>query len=177
MIRMTRMPFFGVKKLLPWHKVPRDQRLFLAKFQWLGKVYTFLHHKKIGFTLVELLISVAVLGFGLVTVIQSYASILRGYASSRNYFEAVNLALAKITELELSAYEKEGLIAGEESRTEELQVGSRQGSLSREVKEVVEPDYLAGEMVELCVKLNWQERNTSKEIGMAMYLPKRKEVP
>jgi prepilin-type N-terminal cleavage/methylation domain-containing protein len=131
--------------------------------------------KKTGFTLVELLISVAVLGCGLVIIIQSYISALRGIEFSHNYFDAVKIVGKKFAEMEFSSYEKKGLLAGYESAPEEVKIGSRQGNLYSEVKDTADPDYLANDTVELCVKLNWQERANEKNIGMAMYLPKRNE--
>ncbi|MFH1355001.1 MAG: type II secretion system protein [Candidatus Omnitrophota bacterium] len=127
--------------------------------------------KEKGFTLAELLISVAILGFGLVIIIQSYMSSVRGLNASQNYIEAVKFAQNKITELEIYAYENQGIfILGAESGTKEL--GSREFSWISEIKEIENPEYLTEELVEVCVKLDWKEANIAKDAELATYLPR-----
>jgi len=45
-VKIMRRTARAVKKLRPPTKLA-DSGLFLTKFQWLGKFYTFLYHKKI----------------------------------------------------------------------------------------------------------------------------------
>lgn len=126
-----------------------------------------------GFTLIELMISAVILGFGLIIIIQSYLASLNGLKISQNYAQAMSWAAHKLTELQLSAYEKSGLLPKLESGTASL--NSRQCSWVSEVKEISQPEYLTEELVEVCLELNWQERNIIKDAALATILPRKKE--
>lgn len=128
-----------------------------------------------GFTLVELLISVAILGFGLLIIIQSFFSSLNGLNASRNYTDAMNLANDKISGLELIAYEKNGLLPELGLDAGRIRIGNRDFSWSSQILEVAEPQYLAKELVEACIKVDWKERNILKSAALATYLPRFKE--
>jgi type II secretion system protein I len=128
-----------------------------------------------AFTLIELLISVAILGFGLVIVIQSYITSANALNISQNYISAMQLARDKLTEIELAAYEKKGLFPGDESGSGTEKIGSRNFNWETQVKEIYEPDYLAEKLVEVCVKLNWNEAGKPKDALLSTYLPRFKE--
>ena len=131
---------------------------------------------KKAFTLVEIMISVAILGFGLVIIIQAYLGALRGINLSQNYVTAASFARDKLGELELSAYDKSGLRPGEEAKEEKIRLGLREFNWEQDVRELTLPEALAKDFVEACIKLNWQEQNILKNVGLAMYLPKRQEA-
>lgn len=128
---------------------------------------------KRGFTLIELMISVAILGFGLVIVIQSFLSSAGGLNLSYNYVEAGRIARDKFSELELASYENNGLLPDLDSKSGTGFLGPRELNWVSEVREIFEPDYLTEKLVGVCVKLNWQERNISKDITLAGYLPRK----
>jgi hypothetical protein len=116
-----------------------------------------------------------ILGFGLVIVIQSYITSAAAINTSQNYVEAMQLAKDKLTELELVAYEKSGLLpqAGYASGIEKL--GSRDFNWAIDVKEITEPDYLNEKLVEVCLEADWKEGGKFKDVLLATYLPRKKE--
>lgn len=124
-----------------------------------------------AFTLVELLISVAILTFGLVVKIQSYMHSLNGLNASRNYITAMQLAGQKFSELEVNAYENSGLSQFGLTSGSEF-AATRQFNWSSEIKEVSEPDSLRDKVVLVCIKLEWKERGIAKDAILSAYLPK-----
>jgi len=130
---------------------------------------------KKGFTLIELMISVAILGFGLVIVAQAYITSANALNVSQNYIDAMQLARDKLTQIELAAYEKKGLLPGEESGSGTEKKGSRDFNWITEVEEISDPDYLAKKLVLVCVKLAWKERGIAKDTVLSTYLPRKNE--
>lgn len=128
-----------------------------------------------GFTLIELMLSVVILGFGLVIIIQSFLLSLNGLNISQNYIKALSFAQDKLTALELAAYENNGLLPGLAPESGKEHLGSREFTWVSEVKEIIEPDYLTEELVQGCIKLNWKERNINRDISLANYFPRKKE--
>lgn len=114
-----------------------------------------------------------ILAFGLVIVIQSYVHSVSGINASRNYIAAMQLAAQKFSELELNAHQNNGL--SEFGLTSGSQaVAGRQFNWSSEIKEILEPDYLKDEAVEVCIKLDWKEKSIAKDATLSAYLPKQK---
>lgn len=128
-----------------------------------------------AFTLIELLVSVAILGFGLVIVIQSYITSASALNISQNYISAMQLAKDKLTDVGLVCYENNGLLPGAESRTGEEKLGARVFYWAAETREVSGSDYLAKSLVEVCVKVTWNEAGKEKDAILSTYLPRIKE--
>jgi len=128
-----------------------------------------------AFTLIEVLISVAILGFGLVIVIQSYMTSANALNISQNYVQAMQLAKDKLNEIELISYEKNGLLPQAESGSGTEKIGARDFNWVTEVREVLEPEYLSEKLVEVCVKLNWKEAGKAKDVSLSTYLSRVKE--
>ena len=128
-----------------------------------------------AFTLIELLISVVVLGFGLAVVIRSFSSSISGLNASQNYVEALKFAKQKLTEFKIKAYEYGGLFEfGTESGIEKL--GTRDFEWSAEVKELGNDlEDLPEKLVAVCIRLDWKEANVVKDISLATYLPRYEE--
>lgn len=132
---------------------------------------------KIGiraFTLVELMISVVILGFGLCIVIQSYASALSGFNTSQNYIAAMRFAKEKMVELEISAYENKGLLF--EKKSGEITFGAREFHWKTEISEVPSSGNFSNNFVMAAISMDWQERNIHKNRAVVTYLPKRKDL-
>lgn len=124
-----------------------------------------------AFTLIELLISVVILGFGLVLIIRSFTSSISGLNASQNYLEAMKLAKEKLIEKELLAYEDDGLFEfGAQSGSQHL--GSREFEWLTSVNELDGEDEVAKRLVEVCIRLDWKEANIDKHATLAAYLPK-----
>jgi general secretion pathway protein I len=66
-----------------------------------------------GFTLLEVMVALAILGVGLVTVIQLYSGTLRTVEMAEYYTKAVHLAKLKLSEAELAPGVTEGKWNGE----------------------------------------------------------------
>ena len=126
-----------------------------------------------GFTLVEVMISVLILGVGLSIVANSYLSALGGINSTQNSIQAQLLAKGKLEELTALSVMQDGLAAFSERDT--LKTSGRNYDYSLEVKGITEPEYLAKDFVQACLRYSWQERNTVKNAVFSAYLPKHKE--
>ncbi len=129
---------------------------------------------KQGFTLVELMVSVVILGFGLSIVIQSYMSALAGLDTSKNMVEAMFFAQKKIDELSSDAYKNNGTLAETDSGV--VKLGERFFNWKTEVRGIEEPEYLSGNFMAAEVSVDWKERNVGKNAALAIYLPKRNSV-
>ncbi len=131
-------------------------------------------NSKLAFTLVELMISVVILGFGLCVVIQSYMSALSGFNTTRNYIAAMRFAKEKETELEIAAYENEGLLP--ETKSDEITLGARKFNWKAEVSEITNPGNFSNDFVMAAVSMDWQERDIHKNSVIVTYLPRRQEL-
>lgn len=129
---------------------------------------------KQGFTLVELMISVVILGFGLCIVIQSYMSALSGFNTTQNYIRAMRFAKEKGIELEIAAYENKGLLP--EAKSGETTLGSREFHWKTEVSEIFGSGNFSNDFVMASAGMDWQERNIHKASAIVTYLPKRREL-
>jgi len=128
-----------------------------------------------AFTLVELLISVVILGFGLCVVIRSYMSSLSALDTSQNYVEATRLTQTKLSELELLAVDQKGLEPFHDSG--ESLIGARKASWKIEVGDIQEPreEEIKEDFVMAQVSVSWQERNAPRNSALVTYLPKYKK--
>jgi len=128
--------------------------------------------KKRGFTLVEVMVSVAILGSGLVLVANSYIVASRGVNSTANNIAALNLAQEKLQALEISSL-KEGLAAA--VTRDVLKSNFKNYNYTQEITEITGPEDLAKNFVQACASLSWQEQNTTKNVTLSTFLPKQKE--
>lgn len=129
---------------------------------------------KKGFTLVELMVSVVILGFGLSIVIQSYLSALAGLDTSRNMVESMFFAQKKIEEVTADAYKNNGSLP--ESDSGSVKLGQKLFNWKTEISGIEEPEYLSKDFVAAEVSVDWKERNVEKNTALAIFLPKRKNV-
>jgi len=124
-----------------------------------------------GFTLVEVMISVLILGIGLTLVANSYIVALRGVNATANSIGALSLAKEKIEELEILSL-KEGAFS---STTQEiLKSSTKNYDYKQEIFELTQPKDLAKSLVQACVSLSWQEQSATKNVTLSTYLPKQK---
>ena len=125
-----------------------------------------------GFTLVEIMASVLILGTGLVLIINSYLIALKGLNSSGNNIQAMRLAQEKMDSLELSVL-KEGLVPYYPKETIDFNGKSYDYDLS--VTEEISPAILADYLAQSCLTLSWQEQNSTNNAIIPSYFPKPKE--
>lgn len=126
-----------------------------------------------GFTLIEVMISVLILGTGLAVVANSYLSAVRGINSAQNNIQATLLAKEKFDELELSSLMKKGLTAF--SANDTLKSSGKTYKYDLSITEIAEPEYISEYLVKTCLTLSWQEKNITKNATLSTYFPKYKE--
>ena len=125
-----------------------------------------------GFTLVEIMISVLILGIGLSVVANSYIAALRGIKATANIIGALNLSREKFAELEASSLG--GGLSVSEARGV-LKSPTKNYDYEQVVVEIAQPKDLAKNLVQACLKLSWQEQNATKNVTLSTYLPKQKQ--
>jgi len=125
-----------------------------------------------GFTLVEVMISVLILGFGLTLVANSYIVALRGVNSTANNVGALSLAREKFDALEVSSL-KDGLSASVAQSV--LKSCAKNYDYKQEIVEITQPKDLAKSLVQACLSLSWREQNATKNVALSTYLPKQKQ--
>lgn len=68
--------------------------------------------KRKGFLLIELLVTVAILSFGLVFILAGFNSSLNALGASQNIIRASQILEERMLEFQMQAAEEEGIIAG-----------------------------------------------------------------
>ena len=124
-----------------------------------------------GFTLVEVMISVLILGIGLTTVANSYGLALRGANSVQNNIGALILAKEKFETLVL-----ENLKGANPSSSalEIIKTSTKEYSYQQEISPVTGTEDLVKNLALACLTVSWPEKNSTKNVTLATYLPKQK---
>ena len=123
-----------------------------------------------AFTLVEVMISVLILGVGLTSVANSYILALRGANSAGNNISALIIAKEKLENLELASLKK----AEPFSFTEEIiKSAAKEYNYQQEITPIAESEDLAKHLVSACLAISWPEKNSSKNVTLATYLLKQ----
>ncbi len=122
---------------------------------------------KRGFTLIEIMMAVAILSFGLVLVLQSFATALEGLKGARRVSAASSLLEEKMEELKEKAREENGMAEGPLS-----------GEFDKEYKGYkwdasVKPGP-AAELNELELTISWMDDRTSESLSAATYVDAKK---
>ncbi|MFA5096055.1 MAG: prepilin-type N-terminal cleavage/methylation domain-containing protein [Candidatus Omnitrophota bacterium] len=128
-----------------------------------------------GFTLVEVMLSVAILGIGLALIANSYLMALRGITSTQNNIQAQFLAKAKFEELEEKALLQNGVLPFSESGV--LKGPTRDYDYALEIGGISDSGSPVESLAQACIQLSWQEQNATKKIVFSSYLPLYKEEP
>lgn len=129
-------------------------------------------HLSAAFTLIEVLISMVILGCGLVVILQSYLAAMNVALSSENYLSGARFAQQKAAELEILARERGGLLPGTSAGN--FTLDGRVFRWTAVVAQIEEPAYLSNNTVSSVIRLEWEERGRMKETAVAGYLPKGK---
>ncbi|MFA5200385.1 MAG: type II secretion system protein [Candidatus Omnitrophota bacterium] len=125
-----------------------------------------------GFTLVELMVSVAILGIGLTVVANSYIAALKGINSASNIIGALNLGREKLEALEIFSLTN-GLFISDSKAI--LQTPGKNYNYTQQVSEITESETLAKYLLQVCLNLSWQEQNATKNVIFSTYLSKQKQ--
>jgi prepilin-type N-terminal cleavage/methylation domain-containing protein len=124
-----------------------------------------------GFTLIEIMVSVLILGVGLALVANSYIVALRGANFAMNNISANILAREKLETLELSSL-KDGVAASLTRGV--LKTSAKSYDYVQNIEAISQPKDLAKYFMLACLTLSWQERNIIKDVTLATYLPRQK---
>lgn len=124
-----------------------------------------------GFTLVELMISVLVLGIGLTVVANSYILALRGVNAAGNNISALILAKAKYENLEFASLKGAlpSSVSGENTKSL-----NKNYNYQLEISAITASGDLSKNLVSACLAVSWLERNLSKNVTLSTYLSKQK---
>jgi len=120
-----------------------------------------------GFTLVEVMLSVVILGIGLTTAANAYILALRGASSVENNVAALIILKEKFENLELVSL-KPSLPAS--LPPEIIKSSIKDYSYQEEITELPETDELAQYLLPACQTISWPEKNSLKNITLATYL-------
>jgi prepilin-type N-terminal cleavage/methylation domain-containing protein len=140
-----------------------------------------------GFTLVEIMVSVLILGVGLTIVANSYIVALKGANTTSNIIAALKLGREKLDALEISAL-NDGLSVSEAKDVLKSPT-NKSYDYTQKVAEITQPvalaagsqtttpqlEDLAKNFVQVCLNLSWQEQNITKNVTLSTYLPKQKQ--
>lgn len=127
-----------------------------------------------GFTLVEIMISVLILGVGLTSAANSYILALRGASSVENNISALILAKEKFENLEFASLK--GAVPFS-SPGEIIKSSSRDYNYQEEIELIPEFPDLVEELVSVCLTVSWPEKNSLKNVTLTSFLLRQKEPP
>jgi len=127
-------------------------------------------NKRNGFTLIEVVVAVAILGIALTIIIQLFAGGLRLARASKEYTEAINYANAKMEEINSQQTLEEGITEGEFDETFHWRVTTNKVNLLPVDKpwEVKTPIQLFQVKVDVLWKPGSKERSASVETYRAL---------
>ena len=124
-----------------------------------------------GFTLVEIMISVVILGVGLTSVANSYILALRGANSAGNNISALMIAKEKFENLEFASLK--GALPFS-SAAEIIKSSTKDFNYQEEISEITDSADLAKYLVSACLTTSWTEKSSLKNVTLATYLFKQK---
>ena len=124
-----------------------------------------------GFTLVEVMISVLILGIGLTAVANSYILALRGANTVQNNVAALILAKEKFENLEFASLKG---ATSSSSPAEIIKSPNKEYSYEQEINPASGPGDLTKYLVSACLTMSWPEKNSLKNVTLATYLLKQK---
>lgn len=124
-----------------------------------------------AFTLVELMISVLILGVGLTSVANSYILALRGADSVQNNIFALMAAKEKYENLELASLKGE---TASLSSAEIIKSPTKDYNYQQEIAPAEESEGAEKYPVLACLSVNWTEKNSPKNVTLSTYLLQKK---
>ena len=120
-----------------------------------------------GFTLIEVVVAMAILGISLVLVIELFSGGLRLGRASEEYTKASYLARLKLEEISLSDQMEEGSEEGEFDRTYRWRVEVKKIDL---LPSIFETDYKPPvDFYQIQVRISWKSGNKEKETQLETF--------
>lgn len=132
---------------------------------------------KNGFTLIEAMVSIAILSIGLVLILQHFSQSLNILKSSENYLKASLLLENKIADLEIALKEGKDLL----DQHEEIEDLGMIFKLDTELTpveciiETLKEEIKYENLYRLSANLSWEERTREVKIPLSTYLIKHEK--
>jgi general secretion pathway protein I len=127
-----------------------------------------------GFTLIEVVVAMAILGIGLVTIIELFGGGLRLGRTSEEYTKAVGYARMKLEEVSLTQSMEEGTQEGEFDRDFRWQVEVKKVNLLPPTG--IETDYQPPvELFQIRIQVIWNSGLRERNTGLESYRIFKKE--
>ncbi len=132
-------------------------------------------NKSSAFTLIEIMVSIAILSLGLVLILQNFSHSLAVLKTSENYLKTSLLLENKITDIEIAFKEGKDVF----SEMDELEEGNVLFKLNTRLDAVEckketssEEELIYEDLYRLSATLSWDERKRKNRIPVATYLIK-----
>jgi general secretion pathway protein I len=123
--------------------------------------------KNRGFTLIEIVVALAILGVGLIVIIELFSGGLRLGRTSEEYTKAVGLARMKMEEIALKDHVEEGNETGEFAKDFRWQVGVKKVDLlpAEKITDYQPPVQL----YQIKVNILWNSGSRERSAGIETY--------
>ena len=112
-----------------------------------------------GFSLLEVIVALAIMAMGFVTVLQLFSGSIRSASLSEQYLKGATLAQSKLGELEVNNYsvtEYEGIFPDEKNYRWQLQVSPHTSSLNSKENNI--------QLSEVTLNVLWEEAGKTRDI-------------
>jgi len=112
-----------------------------------------------GFSLLEVIVALAIMAMGFVTVLQLFSGSIRSVSLSEQYLKGTTLAHSKMGELEVNNYsvtEYEGIFPDEKNYRWQLQVSPHTSSLNSKESNI--------QLSEVTLNVLWEEAGKTRDI-------------
>ena len=115
-----------------------------------------------GFSLLEVIVALAIMAMGFVTVLQLFSGSIRSVSLSEQYLKGTTLAQSKLGELEVNNYsvtEYEGIFPDEKNYRWQLQVSPHTSSLNSKENNI--------QLSEVTLNVLWEDAGKTRDIEMS----------
>ena len=115
-----------------------------------------------GFSLLEVIVALAIMAMGFVTVLQLFSGSIRSVSLSEQYLKGATLAQSKLGELEVNNYsvtEYEGIFPDEKNYRWQLQVSPHTSSLNSKENNI--------HLSEVTLNVLWKEAGKTRDIELS----------
>ena len=115
-----------------------------------------------GFSLLEVIVALAIMAMGFVTVLQLFSGSIRSVSLSEQYLKGTTLAHSKMGELEVNNYsvtEYEGIFPGEKNYRWQLQVSPHASSLNSKEKNI--------QLSEVTLNVRWEDAGKTRDVEIS----------
>ena len=115
-----------------------------------------------GFSLLEVIVALAIMAMGFVTVLQLFSGSIRSVSLSEQYLKGTTLAHSKLGELEVNNYsvtEYEGIFPDEKNYRWQLQVSPHASPLNSKEKNI--------QLSEVTLNVLWEDAGKTRDVEIS----------